>query len=130
MAINTSLCDLFGIEHPVLLAPMAGVSGGVLAAAVSNAGGLGLIGGGYGDANWLTREFNAAGNARIGVGFILGRWPASPNCLILPSRETLSRSCSLSVTLTVYPSNQRRGDEVDRSGADNRPSTRSSGCRR
>ncbi|SHL84010.1 Nitronate monooxygenase [Roseovarius marisflavi] len=70
MSIRTPLCDLFGIEHPVLLAPMAGVSGGALAAAVSNAGGLGLIGGGYGDADWLMREFNAAGDARIGVGFI------------------------------------------------------------
>src|SRR6202162_3141533 len=37
-----------GIEHPILLAPMAG-SGGtpVLAAAVSNAGGLGAWGGAY-----------------------------------------------------------------------------------
>jgi nitronate monooxygenase len=70
MPIRTPLCDLFGIEHPVLLAPMARVSGGALAAAVSRAGGLGLIGGGYGDANWLVREFDAAGNTRIGVGFI------------------------------------------------------------
>ncbi len=70
MSIRTPLCDLFGIEHPVLLAPMAGVSGGALAAVVSRAGGLGLIGGGYGDADWLEREFDAAGDARIGVGFI------------------------------------------------------------
>ena len=34
MAILTPLCELLGIEHPVLLAPMAGVSGGALAAAV------------------------------------------------------------------------------------------------
>ena len=63
MAMCTSLCELFEIEHPVLLAPMAGVSGGALAAAISNAGGLGLIGGGYGDADWLKREFDAAGDA-------------------------------------------------------------------
>jgi nitronate monooxygenase len=31
---------------------------------------LGLIGGGYGDAKWLTREFEAAGVGRVGVGFI------------------------------------------------------------
>ncbi len=37
---------LLGVAHPVLLAPMAGVSGGALARAVSRAGGLGLIGGG------------------------------------------------------------------------------------
>jgi nitronate monooxygenase len=58
---------------------MGGVSGGRLAAAVTAAGGLGLIGGGYGDADWLDREFVAAGNARIGCGFItwsLARQPA------------------------------------------------------
>jgi nitronate monooxygenase len=58
---------------------MGGVSGGRLAAAVRAAGGLGLIGGGYGDADWLDREFVAAGNARIGCGFItwsLARQPA------------------------------------------------------
>lgn len=70
MPIRTPLCDLFDIEHPVLLAPMARVSGGALAAEVSRAGGLGLIGGGYGDADWLKRQFDAAGEAQVGVGFI------------------------------------------------------------
>lgn len=37
---------------------------------VTSAGGLGLIGGGYGDSAWLAREFAAAGNARVGCGFI------------------------------------------------------------
>lgn len=70
MPLRTRLTELFGIEHPILSAPMGFVAGGRLAAAVSNAGGLGLIGGGYGDAEWLTREFIAAGNAKIGCGFI------------------------------------------------------------
>ena len=83
MSIRTSICDLFGIEHPVLLAPMAGVSGGALAAAVSEAGGLGLIGGGYGDADWLTREFDAAGAARVGVGFITWSLAHQPELLDL-----------------------------------------------
>ncbi|WP_206019201.1 NAD(P)H-dependent flavin oxidoreductase [Roseovarius spongiae] len=38
---DTRLCDLLGIEHPILLAPMAGTTTPALAAAVSNAGGLG-----------------------------------------------------------------------------------------
>lgn len=83
MAIRTPLCDLFGIEHPVLLAPMAGVSGGALAAAVSQAGGLGLIGGGYGDADWLEREFDAAGDVRVGVGFITWSLARQPYLLDL-----------------------------------------------
>jgi len=49
---------------------MGGVSGGALAAAVTRAGGLGLIGSGYCDPDWLETESRAAGNARVGVGFI------------------------------------------------------------
>ena len=79
MPIRTALTEVLAIRHPILLAPMAGVSGGSLAAAVTGAGGLGLIGGGYGDRDWLERELRAAGNTRIGVGFItwaLERQPA------------------------------------------------------
>ncbi|KAK3359915.1 oxidoreductase 2-nitropropane dioxygenase family [Lasiosphaeria hispida] len=43
--ITTPLTTLLGIRHPIILAGMARVSGGQLAAAVSNAGGLGVIGG-------------------------------------------------------------------------------------
>lgn len=43
--IHTPLCDVLGIKHPIILAGMARTSGGLLAGAVSNAGGLGVIGG-------------------------------------------------------------------------------------
>lgn len=79
MALTTRLTEFFGIEHPVLLAPMAMASGGRLAAAVTAAGGLGLIGGGYGDAQWLRSQIGQAGGARVGYGFItwsLARNPA------------------------------------------------------
>src|SRR5215471_11707608 len=69
-SISTRLTELLGIEHPVLLAPMDLVADGKLAAAVSRAGGFGIIGGGYGEEAWLTREMDAAGDARVGVGFI------------------------------------------------------------
>jgi len=45
MALKTPITELFGIKHPVLLAGMAGAAGPELAAAVTNAGGLGNIGG-------------------------------------------------------------------------------------
>ncbi|MGA9677774.1 MAG: nitronate monooxygenase, partial [Mycobacterium sp.] len=38
MALHTRLTEFFGIENPILLAPMAEVSGGRLAAAVTAAG--------------------------------------------------------------------------------------------
>ena len=43
--ITTPLTTLLGIRHPIILAGMARVSNGKVAAAVSNAGGLGVIGG-------------------------------------------------------------------------------------
>ncbi len=44
MGLRTPLCDLLEIEHPILLAGMGGVSYAPLAAAVSNAGGYGVLG--------------------------------------------------------------------------------------
>ena len=43
-ALHTPLCDQLGIEYPILLAGMGGVSMSKLVAAVSNAGGLGIVG--------------------------------------------------------------------------------------
>jgi len=74
---------LLGIDKPVVLAPMGFVSGGALAAAVSRAGGLGLIGAGYGDAGWMRREFELAGGARVGVGFITWSLAKQPGLLDL-----------------------------------------------
>ncbi len=42
--INTRFSDLFGLSYPIVSAPMGLMSGGQLAAAVSNAGGLGTFG--------------------------------------------------------------------------------------
>jgi nitronate monooxygenase len=44
MALRTRVCDLLGIEYPIVLAGMGGASVPRLAAAVSNAGGLGVLG--------------------------------------------------------------------------------------
>ena len=81
MAIQNRLTRTLGIEHPVLLAPMDIVAGGRLAAAVSHAGGLGLIGGGYGDGGWVEREWASAGNARVCCGFITWSLAKRPGVL-------------------------------------------------
>ncbi|MFA5912148.1 MAG: nitronate monooxygenase [Burkholderiales bacterium] len=69
------------LRHPIVSAPMAFAGGGALAAAVSRAGGLGLIGGGYGDPAWIEEQFAAAGSARIGIGFITWSLRKSPSLL-------------------------------------------------
>jgi nitronate monooxygenase len=81
--MQTRLTRALGIAHPIVSAPMGFASGGRLAAAVTQAGGLGLIGGGYGDAEWLEREFAAAGDARIGCGFITWSLAKQPDLLEL-----------------------------------------------
>jgi len=83
MAISTKLTRRLGIERPVMLAPMGFVSGGALAAAVSAAGGFGIIGGGYADLDWLEREFAAAGNRAVGCGFITWALAERPGSLDL-----------------------------------------------
>lgn len=79
--LSTRLTQALDLRHPVLSAPMAFAGGGALAAAVSRAGGLGLIGGGYGDPSWLQEQFEAAAGARVGVGFITWSLRKSPSLL-------------------------------------------------
>jgi len=83
MTISTRLTERLRIKHPILLAPMDKVADGRLAAAVSCAGGFGILGGGYGDAAWLTHELDAAGDARVGVGFITWSMARQPHLLDL-----------------------------------------------
>ncbi|HLH13026.1 MAG TPA: nitronate monooxygenase [Methylovirgula sp.] len=82
MALRTRLTEKFKIEHPIVSAPMGFIAGGRLAAAVTQAGGLGLIGAGYGEPAWLERELDAAGNTRVGCGFIT--WSLAEKADILP----------------------------------------------
>ena len=81
MPISTRLTKLLGVQHPILLAPMDLVADGRLAAAVSRAGGFGILGGGYGDEAWLAREMDATGDARVGVGFITWAMAKQPRLL-------------------------------------------------
>ncbi len=80
-ALSTRLTRFWNLEHPILSAPMAFAGGGRLAAAVSRSGGLGLIGGGYGDPAWLEEQFEAAHGQSVGVGFITWSLRKSPSLL-------------------------------------------------
>ncbi len=54
--ISTRLTKFFDIKHPIILAPMTPAAGADLSSAVAAAGGLGLLGGGYGDRSWFEAE--------------------------------------------------------------------------
>lgn len=83
--MRTRLTESFGIQHPIVCAPMALVTGGRLAAAVSGAGGLGIIGGGYagilGGEPDLARELEHVRGHRFGIGFITWALAKVPHAL-------------------------------------------------
>ncbi len=81
MTLATRLTRSWNLKHAILSAPMAFAGGGLLAAAVSRSGGLGLIGGGYGDPAWLEEQFEAARGHSVGVGFITWSLRKSPSML-------------------------------------------------
>lgn len=83
MVLSTAFSQMFGIDYPIVSAPMDLIAGGELAAAVSGAGGLGLIGGGYGDRDWLARQFDLAAGAPVGCGFITWSLARQPQLLDL-----------------------------------------------
>lgn len=73
--IRTPLTRWFDLTTPVIGAPMAGVSGGELAAAVSRAGGLGMIGvSGRHSADFVTAESAVAGQDELPFGIGLMIW--------------------------------------------------------
>jgi nitronate monooxygenase len=82
MPITTPLTKCLGITKPILLAPMAVISGVRLVMAVGDAGGFGILGGGYGDKAWLeqeTAQLRQTARSPFGIGFItwsLAKQPA------------------------------------------------------
>jgi nitronate monooxygenase len=101
VAFANALTRQLGIAHPILLAPMDLVSGARLTAAISLAGGFGILGGGYGDRDWLAREFAslkqllARQPAPFGVGFITWSLAQRPELLDL-ALEASPRAIMLS----------------------------------
>jgi nitronate monooxygenase len=83
MPIATPLTALLGITHPIMLAPMDTIAGARLVRAVSEAGGFGLLGGGYGDRVRLEtetaklRDFSGP----FGIGFITWSLAKQPELL-------------------------------------------------
>jgi nitronate monooxygenase len=86
MSITTPLCDLLRVRHPILLAAMDLIADAKLTLAVSQAGGFGILGAGYGDADWLKRELalleaRASRDLKFGVGFITWSLAEQPQLL-------------------------------------------------
>jgi nitronate monooxygenase len=83
MPISTPLTARLGIRHPILSAPMDVIAGARLTAAVSAAGGFGILGGGYGDRAWLEQETAKLADVvdPFGIGFITWSLAKQPELL-------------------------------------------------
>jgi nitronate monooxygenase len=79
--IHTKLTERFSLKHPIISAPMAFAATGKLASAVSDAGGLGLIGGGYGNLEWIKQQFSMVDPSQVGCGLIT--WKIEDNLGVL-----------------------------------------------
>jgi len=72
--LRTPLCDLLELEFPIVQAPIGRVSGAALAAAVANAGGLGMLGLSFADEGEIRktlRDTNDLTDRPFGVNLIL-----------------------------------------------------------
>ncbi len=133
--MRTRLTEGFGIRYPIVCAPMALVTGGRLAAAVSSAGGLGIVGGGYagtlGGEPDIRQELAHIRGHKFGIGFItwaLARVPHvldealshSPSCVFLsfgdprPFAERIRRS---GAKLICQVQSLRHADQALEAGA-------------
>ncbi|WVO17968.1 hypothetical protein L204_105666 [Cryptococcus depauperatus] len=90
--ISTPITQLFGIKHPILLAGMNVAAGPELAAAVSNAGGLGVIGGlGY------TPKHLRGVIQELKAGLVSPNLPFGVD-LLIPSLDTTARKTNYDYT--------------------------------
>lgn len=72
--ISSKLCELLNIEYPIFQGGMAWIADGKLAAAVSNAGGLGIIAAGNAPAEYVREQIKIARNLTekpLGVNIML-----------------------------------------------------------
>ncbi|HEX3139472.1 MAG TPA: nitronate monooxygenase, partial [Rhizobacter sp.] len=89
LRLKTLLTETLDVARPVMLAAMDLVADARLVRAVSEAGGYGFLGGGYGDEAWLRRElallqpWSRESGSRFGIGFITWSLARQPHLLTL-----------------------------------------------
>ena len=72
--LRTAICDLFSIEHPIIQGGMMWLGTAELVSAVSNAGGLGIIGAGNSEPNWVRQQIRSTRqltNKPFGVNILM-----------------------------------------------------------
>lgn len=86
------LCDLFGIEHPMIQAPMTGTCTPALASAVTNAGALGSLGCAGKSVATIDDEvgqFRLQSNGSLNLNFFVGDAPQTDPAVLDRARQRL-----------------------------------------
>lgn len=86
---HNKLTKLLGIKYPIIQGGMAGVSESILTAAVSSAGGMGVIGAGFASSEWLSEEIKktkALTDKPFGVNLLMQN-PDSANLVKVIMKE-------------------------------------------
>lgn len=89
MLEGNKLTQLLGIKYPIIQGGMAGVSESILVSAVSNAGGLGVIGSGFFPPSWLEEEIKKTKQLTdkpFGVNFLMQN-PGAPELIKVIIKE-------------------------------------------
>ncbi|MDQ1481381.1 MAG: enoyl-[acyl-carrier protein] reductase, partial [Actinomycetota bacterium] len=94
--MHTRLTEMLGIEHPVMLAGMGGVSYHAVVAAVSDAGGIGTLGAATMGSDELDREM-AAVRAATDKPFGVDLLAALPERMLDDAHKVVSGGASLFV---------------------------------
>jgi len=84
--LRTSLSEVLGVKHAILLAPMAGSADGKLGAAVAKAGGMPILGAAFQSPEWLSRQLGvfssmAPPSSPFGIGLVVFDLPKRPGLL-------------------------------------------------
>ena len=133
MTLHSRVCDILGIKYPILLAGMGGASVPRLAAAVSNAGGLGVLGAAACSPDQLRewiRETRSLTDKPFGVDTLLpasvrreaykGKAGPSPMDL-LPEYQKFAQDFLKKEKIPPLKSRQRESEEAHRSSKSNVP---------
>lgn len=131
--LKTPLCDLFGIEIPIILAPMGTCTSAELAAAVSNAGGLGGIGSLFRSADAVKRDIEVvrkltsrpfainhipqAMNADV-FAFALAARPSVMSFTLADPGDLVQQAHDVGAMVMVQVTNVAQAVEAARRGAD------------
>jgi enoyl-[acyl-carrier protein] reductase II len=94
--LHTRLTAMLGIEHPVMLAGMGGVSYGALAAAVSDAGGIGTLGAATMGSDEMVSEMQVI-RSRTDKPFGVDLLAALPERMVGDARQVVEHGASLFV---------------------------------